>query len=46
MGHYRFLDVSAGQTVTMEVSAKRYQFASRVLEVRENVGDLNFTSER
>lgn len=46
MGHYRFLDVSAGQTVTVEAFAKRYQFAPRVLEVRENVGDLNFTSER
>ena len=46
-GHYRFPEVSAGQTVLLGVSAKRFEFnpATRVINVAEEVTDADFTGE-
>lgn len=44
-GYYRFEDVSAGQTVTVQVSAKGAVFAAQVVTVNENIEDLNFTAQ-
>ena len=42
-GFYRFEDVAAGQTVTISVSAKLYQFAPRIVSVEDHLTDLDFT---
>jgi len=44
-GTYRFDDVEAGGTYLIGVSAKRYRFESRVLQVTDNVADVDFTGE-
>lgn len=36
-GYYRFDEVSAGQTVGLNVQAKRYQFAPQVPSIRESL---------
>lgn len=43
-GYYRFDDIAAGQTVTISVVSKRYQFAPRVLSVTEEITDFDFTA--
>jgi hypothetical protein len=43
-GYYRFSDIAAGQTVTIEVVSKRYQFAPQVVNVMEEIDDLNFAA--
>lgn len=45
-GFYRFANVAAGETYVFKVSAKRYEFAARVLTVNEEASDLNFTGAR
>jgi alpha-tubulin suppressor-like RCC1 family protein len=44
-GYYKFEDVSAGQTVTVQVSAKGASFAPQVVNVTEDVEDLNFSAQ-
>ena len=43
-GYYRFSDVSAGQTVILEVFSKRFGFANsiRVMNVTEEITDADF----
>lgn len=41
-GHFRFEDISAGQTVIVNVTAKRHSFAPRVVSVTESIGDFDF----
>lgn len=43
-GYYRFADVAAGETVTVEVFSKKYQFAPQIVNVIEETYNLNFTA--
>lgn len=43
-GYYSFDDVGAGQTYTVEVAAKRYQFNPQIVNVQDNIQDLDFTA--
>lgn len=45
-GNYKFEDVAAGETYVFSVSAPRYQFASQVVTISEDLDGLNFTSRR
>jgi hypothetical protein len=45
-GYYRFNDISAGQSVTVTVVSKRYQFALQVVNVNEEMSGLNFLAEQ
>lgn len=45
LGYYRFDDVEAGQTYTVSVSSKRYQFAPRVVSVTDSISDFDFVAE-
>lgn len=44
-GHYRFADVEAGQSATVTVVSKRYQFAPKVINLNEAVSELDFVAE-
>jgi 6-phosphogluconolactonase (cycloisomerase 2 family) len=44
-GYYKFDDIGVGQTVTINVSSKGYQFTPQVVNVTEDVADLNFSSQ-
>lgn len=44
-GYYRFADISVGQTVTVGVASKRYNFQPALLNLAEDVQDLNLLSE-
>jgi hypothetical protein len=44
-GYYRFDDIEAGQTVTISVVAKRYQFSPQVVNVTEELTALNFSPQ-
>lgn len=44
-GYYRFNDIAAGQTVTVTVVSKVYQFAPKVLNLNEEVTQLNFLAD-
>lgn len=46
-GYYQFLDVPAGQTYIIEVSARRYTFneASRIIGLTADIADVNFVGE-
>ena len=44
-GHYRFADVQAGQSATVTVVSKSYQFASKVINLNEAITDLDFVAE-
>lgn len=44
-GYYRFTDVQAGQTVTVEILSKRYGFQPRIVNVSGDVSNLNFIAE-
>ena len=44
-GIYTFEDVAAGQTYVVGVSAKRYRFASRVVNVSDSLADVNFVGQ-
>lgn len=39
-------DATAGQIVTLTVSAKGFQFAPNILWVNEDVSDLDFTAQQ
>jgi hypothetical protein len=45
LGYYRFEDVTAGQSVTITVASKRYQFAPQLVNVNEEMSGLNFLAE-
>jgi hypothetical protein len=44
-GRYEFSGIPAGQTVFVNVSAKRYSYQSQVINLTDNVSDLNFYPE-
>jgi hypothetical protein len=44
-GYYRFTDIQAGQTVTIEILSKRYGFQARTVNVSGDASDLNFIAE-
>lgn len=44
-GYYRFEDVPAGQTATLEVRSKRYGFAPQVINVNQEMMNLNFIAQ-
>ena len=44
-GYYRFTDVQAGQTVTVEILSKRYGFQPQTVNVSGDVSNLNFIAE-
>ncbi|MBL8180806.1 MAG: carboxypeptidase regulatory-like domain-containing protein [Blastocatellia bacterium] len=44
LGYYRFDDVEAGQTYTISVSSKRYQFTPRVVAVTDSISDFDFVA--
>jgi hypothetical protein len=44
-GYYRFRDLTAGQSVTLSVSSKRYSFAPRIINLNEEIEDLNLVSQ-
>jgi hypothetical protein len=46
LGYYRFNDIVAGQSVTITVVSKRYQFAPQVVNVNEEMSGLNFLAEQ
>ncbi|CAN5510595.1 hypothetical protein BH10ACI1_BH10ACI1_03810 [soil metagenome] len=41
-GYYRFDDVQVGETYIFEITHKRFQFASQVVTVNEEIEELNF----
>lgn len=44
-GYYSFPNISAGQTVTVAVSSKRYSFTTQVVSVEDNISELNFSAD-
>lgn len=42
LGYFRFTDISAGQIVTISVSAKGGNYGSQVVNVGDNIEELNF----
>ncbi|MDQ4121516.1 MAG: carboxypeptidase-like regulatory domain-containing protein [Acidobacteriota bacterium] len=44
-GYYRFADVAAGQTATLEVRSKRYGFAPQIININGEMSDLNFIAQ-
>ena len=45
-GYYHFQDIQAGQTVTLVVVSKRYQFSSQILNLNEEFSGVNFLAEQ
>jgi hypothetical protein len=45
LGYFRFLDIPAGQTVIISVSAKSGTYSPRVINLTDNIGDLDFYPE-
>jgi hypothetical protein len=43
-GYYRFADISAGQTVTILVVSKRYQFDAQAVTITEEIENLDFAA--
>ncbi|HQZ94940.1 MAG TPA: carboxypeptidase regulatory-like domain-containing protein [Pyrinomonadaceae bacterium] len=44
-GYYQFADVEAGGTYTVGVSARRYRFTSRILQVQDTLTDVDFVGQ-
>lgn len=44
-GYYRFDDIEVGQTVSIWVVSKRYQFSPQIVNVTEDLNDLNFSPQ-
>ncbi len=42
LGYFRFIDIPAGQIVTIGVSSKSGTYASQVINVTDNVNEINF----
>jgi hypothetical protein len=45
LGHYRFADVPAGQTATVQIISKKYGFEPRTVNLSGDVTDVNFIAE-
>ncbi len=45
-GYYRFDDVEAGHTYILTVTSKRYQFASRLLNIVEDLADVDLNASQ
>jgi hypothetical protein len=45
LGYYSFDDIETGQTVTVSVVSKRYQFAPQIVNVTEDLTELNFSPQ-
>jgi predicted outer membrane repeat protein len=45
-GYYRFADIAVGQTVTITVVSKRFQFAPQMLNITEETEAVNFIAEQ
>ncbi|MDQ4123472.1 MAG: carboxypeptidase regulatory-like domain-containing protein [Acidobacteriota bacterium] len=45
-GYYRFADIPAGQTVTIEIVSKRYDFQSRTVNLAGDISDVDFVAEQ
>lgn len=43
-GHYRFTDVEAGGSYVISISSNRYTFASRLVQVVDTLGDVDFVA--
>jgi hypothetical protein len=43
-GYYRFDEINVGQTVTISVVAKEYQFASQMVQVTDNLSNVDFVA--
>jgi hypothetical protein len=41
-GEYRFDGLSTGSTVTLSVSSKTYRYATRTVQVKDNLNDVDF----
>jgi hypothetical protein len=44
-GYFRFDEVATGQTYTVSVASKQYQFQPQMINVTDNVTNLNFTAQ-
>lgn len=44
-GYYRFADVAAGQTATLQVYSKRFGFLPQIVNVNEEMSNLNFIAQ-
>jgi hypothetical protein len=44
-GYYRIAEVPVGETYVLAASAKRYQFDSQVVSVKDNIIDLDFVAQ-
>jgi CSLREA domain-containing protein len=45
LGNYRFNDVQSGETYIFNLQSKRYQFASQVVNISEDLDGLNFFAQ-
>jgi hypothetical protein len=45
-GYYRFANVATGGTYTIRVLSKRYTFASRTVQVNDNITGIDFVAEQ
>jgi len=45
-GYFRFKEINAGETYTVNISSKRYNFSepTRIISPNESISDLNFTA--
>ena len=43
-GYYSFEDVQSGDTYVVSVASRRFQFVSRVVGLKDNLGDLDFVA--
>lgn len=44
-GYFRFDEIESGQTVTIGVISKRFQFLSQILTINEDITELNLTAD-
>lgn len=44
-GYFRFDEVASGQTYVVSVKSKRFQFASQVVSVNEDLNELSFVAQ-
>lgn len=43
-GYFRFDEIESGQTVTISIISKRFQFSPQVLTINEDITELNLTA--
>ncbi|MBS1795633.1 MAG: hypothetical protein JSS81_17390, partial [Acidobacteria bacterium] len=44
-GYYHFDDIAAGQTVTVGIRSKVYQFTPRIISLEDDLADVNFVGQ-